>query len=102
MSWASPRDTVTGLSSGVATITAGAGHTCAVTTTGAAKCWGQNRTGSSGTAPTKISTRPSPTIALHFAADDCAAILRFRAEVGRSEGLIQSSRSLEGHRQRRD
>ena len=39
---------VTGLGSGVAAITVGAGHACAVTTLGAVNCWGLNASGQLG------------------------------------------------------
>jgi alpha-tubulin suppressor-like RCC1 family protein len=40
--------TVAGLSSGVASISAGYNHTCAVTTGGGALCWGNNKSGELG------------------------------------------------------
>ena len=40
--------TVSGLTSGVASLTAGSYHTCAVTTSGGATCWGFNGNGQLG------------------------------------------------------
>jgi hypothetical protein len=49
---------VTGLSSGVASISAGFLHTCAVTTSGAIYCWGHNSNGELGNGSTTKSMVP--------------------------------------------
>jgi hypothetical protein len=51
--------TVVGLESGVASVDAAGKHTCAVTTTGAVKCWGLNDHGALGDGTTEIRRTPT-------------------------------------------
>ncbi|MEP7156893.1 MAG: RCC1 repeat-containing protein, partial [Betaproteobacteria bacterium] len=51
---------VTGLSSGIAKVSAGDQFTCALSTTGGISCWGRNNDGQLGTGSPAMGTQPTP------------------------------------------
>jgi alpha-tubulin suppressor-like RCC1 family protein len=59
----SPAD-VFGLTSGIASVDAGDNHTCAVTTSGAVKCWGGDSYGKLGDGNDKSQTKPVDVVGL--------------------------------------
>jgi len=65
---------VVGLSSGVAAISAGDGHTCALTTAGGVKCWGLNDSGQLGGASTDVCTVNSSTYPCSLTAIDVVGL----------------------------
>jgi len=65
---------VTGLGSGVTSLTAGYNHTCAVVTGGAAKCWGYNARGSLGDGTTTNRSTPVAVSGLGAGVSSMAAL----------------------------
>jgi alpha-tubulin suppressor-like RCC1 family protein len=98
---------VTGLSSGVSAVTAGYNHTCAVTSSGAAKCWGKDDVGQLGDGTTTQSLVPvgvtglsSGVFAISAGANHvCAVVSPGAAKCwGRnSEGELGNGSSNESH-----
>ncbi len=65
--------TVTGMSSGIASIQARRDHTCAITTGGEARCWGRNQFGQLGDGT--VTTRLVPTTVSGFSSGTAAIAL---------------------------
>lgn len=64
MTMSSTPSTVTSLPSDITTIAAGGGHSCALTSTGAAQCWGNNTSGQLGNGNTTNSATAVPVTGL--------------------------------------
>lgn len=70
---------VTGMRSGIASLSAGSGHTCALTTSATVKCWGSNTNGQLGNG----STIDSATAVAAGINHSCALVRRRRMMLGR-------------------
>lgn len=64
---------VLNLSEGAVKVSAGESHTCAVTSAGAAKCWGYGSLGELGTSPSGDKYRPTQVVGLTSGVTDIAA-----------------------------
>src|SRR5262249_34318453 len=87
---------VSGLTSGVASITAGSYHTCAVTTGGAALCWGDNTRGQVGDNSTTKRLVPVPVSGLGSGVSSLAAGARHTCARTAGGGLQCWGRNVGG------
>ena len=78
---------VVGLTSGVAAVAGASGHTCAVTSVGGLKCWGQNRNGELGDGTLTHSTTPVYVVGLTSGVSSVSALKNHTCAVTTAGGL---------------
>ena len=87
---------VTGLSSGVTTVSAGQVHTCALTTSGGIKCWGDNSSGQLGDGTNTARTTPVDVIGLTSGISAVSASGRHTCAVTTAGGVLCWGSNVEG------
>ena len=87
---------VSGLSSGIAAMTGGRWHTCAVTTGGGALCWGDNSRGALGTGARVVGLTPLPAYGLGGAIAAGAATPNHGDEAGGTVVTLTGAYFLQG------
>ena len=76
-----------GLSSGMAAITVGEVHTCALSMAGGVKCWGSNYFGQSGDGSMESNMRPKDVVGLGSGVAAIAAGVHHTCALGTSGGV---------------